>query len=201
MPNLKLIMNEDLRFLLLQIANGDEKVFRFIFDRFSPKVFVFALKLTHSRSIAEEIVQEVFIKIWDNRQKLNEVEFFPSYLSVITRNHSFNVLKRIAHQEKVNANFSRKFPTIHSETEERVIYNNYQDILSGIVDQLPPQQKMAYGLCHGEGLKYEEAAERMKISTLTVKTHMQTALRTIKTRFGNLIHYCVFLACSMVESL
>lgn len=194
-------MNEDLRFLLLQIARGDEKVFRQIFDRFSPKVFVFALKLTHSRSIAEEIVQEVFIKIWDNRQKLAEVEFFPSYLSVITKNHCFNVLKRIARQEKVNANFSRKFPALHSETEERVIYNNYQDILSRIVDQLPPQQKIAYSLCHDEGLKYEEAAERMKISRLTVKTHMQTALRTIKTRFGNLIHYCVLLACSMIESV
>lgn len=194
-------MNEDLRTFLLQIANGDEKVFRKIFDRFSSKVFVFALKLTHSRTLAEEIVQEVFIKIWDNRKKLTEVEFFPAYLSVITRNHAFNVLKRIALQEKVNANFSRKLSLAHSETEEHIIYSNYQDILSGIVDQLPPQQKMVYSLCHGEGLKYEEAAERMKISRLTVKTHMQTALRTIKTRFGNLIHSCVLGMGFVLESL
>jgi RNA polymerase sigma-70 factor (family 1) len=194
-------MNEDWRFLLLQIANGDEKAFREIFDRFSPKVFVFALKLTHSRSMAEEILQEVFIKIWDNRHKLPEVEFFPSYLSAITKNHTFNVLKRIAQQQRAHVNFSNKVPSIHSETEEGVIYNNYQEILSGIVDQLPPQQKTAYSLCHGEGLKYEEAAERMNISTLTVKTHMQTALRTIKVRFGNLVHYCVVLVCAAFESL
>ena len=186
-------MNQDLRFLLLQIADGNEKVFRAVFDQFAPKVFVFALKLTHSRTIAAEIVQDVFIKIWSNRGKLKEVEFFPSYLSAITRNHCFNILKQIAVQQKAMENISKEIATSHSETEERIIYNDYQHILSGIVDQLPPKQKLAYTLCHGEGLKYEEAAARMNVSKLTVKTHMQTALRTIKTRFSDLIHYFIFL--------
>jgi RNA polymerase sigma-70 factor (family 1) len=186
-------MNQDLRLLLLQIADGNEKAFRVVFDHFAPKVFVFALKLTHSRTLATEIVQDVFTKVWTNRAKLSQIEFFPSYLSVITRNHCFNIIKQIAVHEKAKQNISKEMVKGHTDTEERIIYNDYQNILLGIVDQLPPQQKLAYTLCQGEGLKYEEAAARMNVSKLTVKTHMQTALRTIKTRFGDLIHYFIFL--------
>ncbi|HEY0739923.1 MAG TPA: RNA polymerase sigma-70 factor [Chryseosolibacter sp.] len=187
-------MKENLRFLLLQIADGDEKSFRQIFDHYASKVFVFALKLTHSKPVAEEIVQEVFIKLWNNRHRLPEVECFPSYLAAIARNHTFNVLKNIALQEKVKAEFSHQQAQTHCETEECIIHNDYQNILSQIVNELPLQQKTAYSLCYGEGLKYEEAAKRMNISTLTVKTHMQTALRTIKTRFGGTIQYCLAVA-------
>jgi RNA polymerase sigma-70 factor (family 1) len=180
-------MKEEFKLHLLQVANGDEKAFRKIFDRFSPMVFVFSLKLTRSRSMAEEVVQEVFIKIWQNRGKLSSVDSFPSYLSVVTRNHTFNVLKKIARQQKVNTEFQTKIPVANSETEDRIIYNDYQSVLSNIIDRLPAQQKTVYSLCHGEGLKYEEAAQRMQISALTVKTHMHNALRTIKTRIADLI--------------
>jgi RNA polymerase sigma-70 factor (family 1) len=186
-------MKEDLCLLLKRVADGDEKAFRSLFNQYSPKVFVFALKLTHNGSIAEEVVQEVFIKIWNSRRKLYEVEFFPSYISVITRNHCFNVLKRIALDERAKAVFSLEASFVNHETEDRVIYKDYQDILGRIVDQLPQQQKLVYGLCHGEGLKYEEAAERLNISRLTVKTHMQHALKTIKSRFGTLIQSSILI--------
>jgi RNA polymerase sigma-70 factor (ECF subfamily) len=83
---------------------------------------------------------------------------------------------------------------MHCETEETVIYQDYQNILNQAIDRLPPQQKLVYGLCHGEGLKYEEAAQRLHISRLTVKTHMQQALRTIKSHFSHVIQVCLLIA-------
>jgi RNA polymerase sigma-70 factor (family 1) len=186
-------MKEDLNFRLQKIADGDEKVFRALFDQFSPRVFVFAMKLTRSRSMAEEVVQEIFIKIWDNRERLRDVEYFPSYLSVITRNHCFNVLKKLAVESRVNGDFSKQIPLVHRETEDQVIYKDYQEILARIVNTLPPQQKSVYSLCHGQGMKYEEAAQHLNISRLTVKAHMQLAMKTIRTRFGNFVHYAIFL--------
>jgi RNA polymerase sigma-70 factor (family 1) len=182
---------EGLKYLLLNIAAGDAKAFRQIFDCYSPKIFHFALKLTHSRAMAEEIVQEIFMKVWNNREKLSEIEFFPSYLYTITKNYSFNVLKRIAIEASANAKLVARLPLHHSETEERIICTDYENLLGRIVDNLPPQQKKVYSLCHQEGLKYEEAAERLNISRLTVKTHMQSALRTIKSQFGHIIQYCM----------
>jgi RNA polymerase sigma-70 factor (ECF subfamily) len=186
-------MKEDLKFLLQNVADGDEKEFRVLFDKFSSRVFVFAMKLTHSRSMAEEVVQEIFIKIWDHRNTLRDVEYFPSYLSVITRNHCFNVLKRMAIEAKANTSFFKRIPLVHRETEDHVIYKDYQEILSRIVDSLPPQQKSVYSLCHGQGMKYEEAAEHLNISRLTVKAHMQHALKTIRSRFGNFVHYAILI--------
>lgn len=182
---------EGLKHLLLKIADGDQQAFRQIFDCYSSKVFHFTLKLTHSRSISEEVVQDIFMKIWYNRTKLTTVESFTAYLYTITRNHAFNLLKRIAVEANANAKLVAHLPVQHSDTEERVISRDYENLLGKIVDALPPQQRKVYSLCHHEGLKYEEAAERLNISRLTVKTHMQSALRTIKSQFSHIIQYCV----------
>jgi RNA polymerase sigma-70 factor (family 1) len=182
---------EGLKYLLLNIADGDEKAFRQIFDSYSSRIYYFALKLTHSKVTSEEIVQEIFLKIWNNRETLSTIESFPAYLYTITRNHAFNVLKRIAIEANANAKLVAQLPVHHSDTEEEIIRSDYERLLGRIVDGLPPQQKKVYSLCHQEGLKYEEAAERLNISRLTVKTHMQSALRTIKSQFGHIIQYCV----------
>jgi RNA polymerase sigma-70 factor (ECF subfamily) len=177
-----------------RIADGDQNAFREIFEQFSPKVYAFALKLTQSDVAAEEIVQEVFMKVWINRGSLVSINYFPSYIYTITRNLAFNALKHLSIELKVKARLIKDQPYAHCETEETVIYHDYQNILKRAIDGLPPQQKLVYGLCHGEGLKYEEAAQRLHISRLTVKTHMQQALRTIKSHFNHLIQVCLLIA-------
>jgi RNA polymerase sigma-70 factor (family 1) len=180
-------MSEKLNPLLAQIASGDAMAFRKVFNQFSGKVYLFALKLTRSQATAEEIVQETFTKIWVTRERLTNIDYFPSYLYTIARNLTFNILKRIAMEEKVKSAYSIRQNILDNNTEQVIFCNDYEHILTKIIDQLPPQQKLVYGLCHGEGLKYEEAAERLNISRLTVKTHMQHALKTIKTHFGGFI--------------
>jgi RNA polymerase sigma-70 factor (family 1) len=176
-------------------AQGNQKAFGELFQLFSPKVYVFAFRLTHSRPLAEDVLQEVFLKIWENRMALKNVDHFPSYLYAVTRNHSFNVLKRIALDIKAKAYITEHQAIADRQTEETVIYRDQQHILNRLVDQLPPQQKLVYSLCHGEGLKYEEAAQRLKLSRLTVKTHMQHALRTIKANFSHYAHAVIFMLC------
>jgi RNA polymerase sigma-70 factor (family 1) len=180
-------MSEKLKPLLAQIASGDAMAFRKIFDQFSGKVYLFTLKLTRSQSTAEEVVQETFTRIWVNREALPDIEYFPSYLYTITRNLTFNILKRMAIEEKAKSAYTLRQSLSDNNTEQVIFCNDYEHILHKIIDRLPPQQKLVYGLCHGEGLKYEEAAERLNISRLTVKTHMQHALKTIKTHFGGFI--------------
>jgi RNA polymerase sigma-70 factor (family 1) len=180
-------MHEDLKSLVTAVASGNQKAFRALFDLYSPKIFSFALKLTRSESTAEEIVQDVFMKIWINRNALHEIAYFPSYLYVITRNHSFNLLKKIAQEKKAGMEMLGQQSELHEETEQTIIYGDYQHILNNVIERLPPQQKLVYGMCHGQGLKYEEVAQRLNISRFTVKTHMQQALRTIKANFSSLI--------------
>ncbi len=181
--------------LLAQIAGGDEHAFRILFNTYSSRIFGYALKLTKSQDLSEEIVQDVFMKIWISRSTINEIQNIEAYLITLTRNHTFNVLKRVAIEEIAKAKLSKKLEEAHHETEEAVNFHESQAILNNAIDRLPPQQRLVYSLCHEEGLKYEEVAQRLNISRLTVKTHMQQALRTLKSHFsGFATVVTVFLA-------
>ena len=194
-------MPGSLKSIVLRVANSDPGAFKELFENFSPKIYAFALKLTHSQSTAEELVQEVFLKIWLHRESLVTVDNFPSWLYAICRNLAFNVLKRVAIEHKAKTEFSKGLRKDAFETEETVIYRDYEHILQNAIDRLSPQQKMVYSLCHGEGLKYEEAAEKLHISRLTVKTHMQQALRHIKSHVRSVVSIYGSLALAINHEL
>ncbi|HEY9045348.1 MAG TPA: RNA polymerase sigma-70 factor [Ohtaekwangia sp.] len=177
----------DIRDLLYQASQGDQLAFRRLFHVYSPKVYSFALRLTHSGTLAEEVVQDIFLKLWLFKETLDAIQNFEAYLFTLTRNHTFNQLKRIAIETNAINKLEKELTEAHHETEETILYRESQHILNQVVSNLPPQQKLVYGMCHQEGLKYEEVAQRLNISRLTVKTHMQQALRTIKAHFSGLI--------------
>jgi RNA polymerase sigma-70 factor (family 1) len=178
---------KDIRNLLSRLSKNDEHAFRLIFHAFSGKVYSFSLRLTRSQETAEEMVQDVFLKIWVNRASLADIENFNGYLYTITRNLAFNTLKRMSVEEKAKTTLQRELTDKHFDTEETVIHRDYQQLLNRAISHLPPQQRLVYSLCHQEGLRYEEVAQRLKISRLTVKTHMQQALRTLKSQFAHVV--------------
>ncbi len=193
-------MIRNLSSVVMRLSEGDSSAFREVFEFFSPRVFAFALKLTHSRDLAEELVQDVFLKIWTSRNTLRNVEHFPAYLYTITRNLSFNQMKRLSIEQRAKQEYVQGLRVENFETEESVIYRDYERILSVAIDRLSPQQKLVYSLCRGEGLKYGEAARKLRISPLTVKTHMQQALRNIKLHVGRIIVNLGVLA-AFIQSL
>lgn len=166
--------------LLHQIADGDANAFSTIFHRYSPKAYTYALKIVKSATLAEEIAQEVFVKIWNLGEQLTQIENLDAYLKVLTRNHTLKILRRLALEIKTSRMMANSYEEKHNETEEYIIFKDSEKILNQGIEKLPAQQKLVYQLCHQEGLKYEEAAEKLNISKLTVKTHMQHALRFLR---------------------
>lgn len=181
----------DIKKLLHQLSNSEAHAFRQVFNLFSDRVYSFALKLTRSKNTAEEIVQEVFLRIWLHRESMAQIENLQSYLFTITRNFVFNYLKHKAIEEKAKSILLQQSTQIHEETEDGIVYRDYQRLLTRAINHLPPQQKLVYSLCHQEGLQYEEVAQKLKISRLTVKTHMQLALRSIKSQVAELVRITV----------
>ena len=180
MPSKQEEIFNDEKILLHQISVGDAKAFSIIFHRYSPKVYNYALKIVKSESLSEEIAQEVFVKVWKLEEQLTHIENLDAYLRVLTRNHTLKVLRRMALEVKTSRMMAHDYKEDHNETEEYIIFKDSEKILSQAIEKLPPQQKLVYTLCHQEGLKYEEVAERLNISKLTVKTHMQHALRFLR---------------------
>ena len=174
-------LNETL--LLARIAGGDEIAFRQVFEYYQQYVYTFALKITHSNADAEEIVQDIFLKVWSVRDQLPEVENFSAYLNRLVRNHAFNLLRHEAIVNKAKNNIVFNTEDNDMGTQETLDYNAAKELLDDVVSKLPEQQRKIYALCHVEGYKYNEAAAQLNISPDTVHYHMKLALATIREHF------------------
>jgi len=182
--------------LLQQVAEGSQRAFTVLFRQYSAKVYSFALRLTRSEELAEEVVQEVFLRIWLNREMLVEVQQFGAYLNRMNRNHCLNAIKRLAQESRITGELSRRNSEYSHETEEGIAYRSTQAVLDEAIMRLSPQQQKVYRLCHVEGLKYEEAASQLNISPGTVHTHMKLALKAIRLHLdkaGGVVLVCALI--------
>ncbi len=170
----------DERVLLEKIAGGDEDAFRVLFNAYRNLVYTYALRILQSKDAAEDVVQDVFLKLWLKKHDLPEISVVDAYLPIVTRNHILKILRRKGIETQTLGAAGQHPNDYHNETQDLIEYNDTKRILEHAIDKLPPRQQMVYRLCHREGLSYDEAALRLGISSLTVKTHMQQALRSIR---------------------
>lgn len=171
--------------LLQRTADQDERAFKILYDTFSPKVYTHAFNLLHSGELAEEMVQEVFLKIWRMREGLLDINTLEAYLKTTTRNRCLNVIRRLLLDGKADKAITANYIEAHNETEETIILNDTRNVINQAMDLLPAQQKEVYRLCHQEGLKYEEVAIKLNISVNTVQTHMSRALKFLRHHLKN----------------
>jgi RNA polymerase sigma-70 factor (family 1) len=166
--------------LLSKVAEGDQRAFRVLYDFYYNRIYAFALCLLKSDLLAEEVTQETFLKLWKKGYDLNQILNVESFLIAVTRNRSFDILRRSKLEIKADQKRTKVWVEGHNDTEESIILNDTRRILQSAIDLLPPQQKLVYQLCQQEGLKYEEAADKLSLSTLTVQSYMKLALRNVR---------------------
>ncbi|MBX2921696.1 MAG: sigma-70 family RNA polymerase sigma factor [Chitinophagaceae bacterium] len=165
--------------LLLRVAEGDEIAFRVLYDHYRKKIYALGLLLTRSESQAQELVQDTFMKIWEKREQLREINYFNAWLRTIARNTAVNYLHARA-MEKLGL---ARLPMRESGscfTEDDVADREYALVLQAAIRQLPLQQQKVYILHKQQGLRHEAIAEQLGISVLTSKKYMKLALRSIR---------------------
>jgi RNA polymerase sigma-70 factor (ECF subfamily) len=180
--------------LIHLIAESDEAAFAKLFDHYRNKIYTVALKLTHSTTVAEEIVEDVFLKIWLRRAVLNEIENFSAYLYTIARNESYKILKQIAKNYKIVLLTESNGLLLDNNTQEYLIEREFTSLLQKAIDRLPHQQKQVYQLMKEGDLKRGEVAELLEIKPETVKFHLAQAMKNIRT-------YCMMYLSSSVGFL
>jgi RNA polymerase sigma-70 factor (ECF subfamily) len=168
------------RELLDLTAQGDENAFSRLFYLWHQKLGAYIHRLTGSTELTEEIVQDVFMKVWDNREKLIQIACFSAYLYVLSRNHTYNCLRQVAKERSANrALIEKKWESGHVE-DPSVSAPDYYGLIDKAVASLPPQQQKVYILSRRERLKYDEIAAVMNISRETVKKYLQIATHAIQ---------------------
>jgi RNA polymerase sigma-70 factor (family 1) len=168
------------RLLLHQIAEGDEKAFAIIVRRYWNNIYAQALAYVKSSHHAQDIVQEVFIKVWEKRETLLQVERFDSFLFIIARNHIISELrKKIAHPLEPDA--VDVYKEERGIPDQELSFKQLQQHLKTAIELLPQQQKTAFLLSRDEGLSYEAIAVQMNLSKETVKKHIGRSLNFLRT--------------------
>ena len=183
------------------VAQSDEAAFSELFRRYDKRIYPFVLKMIKTVSVAEEITQEIFIKLWFNRQKLNEVNNASSYLFTIAANHTLDHIRKILNERKMLNNLSGILKDDSSNnTEESMLFRDCEALVQKAVAGLPAQQKKIYILSRQHGLSNEEIARQLNLSPNTVRNHLSEALRSIRIfleRKGQVFISLLFLLLHM----
>ncbi|MCE7067147.1 RNA polymerase sigma factor [Dyadobacter sp. CY326] len=163
--------------ILQQVASGNERAFRALFNKYHHKLGSYIFHILKSDELAEEIVQDVFLKVWTNRASLGEINNFQAYLLVISKNHALNCLKKIANEKALTSHLD--VWNLETQPEESSEDNERYSLVDQAIDQLPKQQKLVYLLSRHERLQYAEIANRLSISQKTVKKYLQISTESI----------------------
>lgn len=160
-----------------ELVSGSHKAFRSLFMSYFPKVKYFIRHLVKSEIIAEELSQDVFMKIWENREQLGAVESFNSYVYRIAKNMALNYLRRKYLEDTYLDEYEGEtFVTIEGE-----LYAREMRLLEQLtVSRMPRKRKAIYEMSRKEGLTNDEIAIRMGVSKKTVENHLNLALKEIR---------------------
>ncbi len=182
------------------MAQGDEGAFRKIFHLHWDNIYGVSLMLTKSPALAEDMVQEIFVKVWVKREQLTQVENFSSFIFIIARNHIFDTLRKKSREQAFTNELIKYFKASPNNPEQELLQKESKRLLQQAVDSLPEQQRIVYNLSREKGLRQDEIAEELGISRNTVRNHMARALQKMKEYIERNSEGLLLLVC-LIEAM
>ncbi|MFD1630480.1 RNA polymerase sigma factor [Pseudopedobacter beijingensis] len=171
--------------LLKNFRDGDEKAFRVFYDQYHRKVYRFAYSFLKEKEQSQEVLQETFINLWVNREKIDINKPIEPYLFVICKRLVLDAFRKATSTDALREGLMRKISGVDNGTEEKIIYTDIMHYAETAISKLPKQQQLVFRLSRFEGLSFDEIAERLSLSRNTVKNHLVVALKTLRTQLEN----------------
>lgn len=166
--------------VIQRLQKGDSDAFLQLYNQYHQPLYHYVLRFVKSPAIAEDVLQDVFLKIWEIRSRIDPELSFKAYLYRICRNSVFKLLKKIAIDENLRVQVMQQFAQSVADADLKVLWQQYQELLQAAIDRLPPQRQKVFKLCREEGMTYEQVASALGISRNTVKEHMVLAMKLIR---------------------
>ncbi|MFZ5428903.1 MAG: RNA polymerase sigma-70 factor [Bacteroidota bacterium] len=171
------------------LKSGDTQSLKSLFDTYYPSLCSFALQFLNDHAQAEEVVQDLFVRLWENRSHLEIKTSLKSYLFRSVRNQCLNLIQhekvRQMHAEKIREALFAEDVSDHFFLEGEIAAG-----IQSAIEEMPEKRREIFRLNREEGLKYKEIAEKLNISVKTVETHMGLALKSLRDK---LRHFFLFL--------
>ncbi|MBB6271884.1 RNA polymerase sigma-70 factor (ECF subfamily) [Pedobacter cryoconitis] len=166
--------------LIILLQQDDEGALRPLYESHLKPLHYFILRIAKSKELAEDVVQDVFLKLWENRNQINPDQPFKTYLYTIAKRHLLNMLKRIQHETFIIEEIKKYAAPVENTTDLQIEYSESNNVLNEAIDKLPPQCKAIFMRCKIQGMPYKEVAAELGIAEGTVHAQMVKALRIIK---------------------
>jgi len=165
--------------LLMRLTRSDEEAFAGLYHFYYSQVYSFIIKYIPAATLADDLAQEVFIKIWEKRASLAAVRSFRAYLFITARNHTLNALKKAFRSRTASDYILSAYAEQRSSAEEQLVDKEYRLFLERTLAGLPERSRQIFGLCREQGKTYEEVASALGISRNAVKNHMVYSLKVL----------------------
>jgi len=158
---------------------GNEKAYRALFDRYFYKLYNYTAKLMPDKRMAEEIVMDVMLAVWQKRDQLNTSLSLSAYLYRSVKNRLIDHLRK-HNIATVSLDQTTVEPPSSFITDSRLLHKELEHLYRSSLNRLPPQKKRIFTMSREEGSSYKEIADRLQLSKNTVENHMVAALRLLK---------------------
>lgn len=168
--------------MLKLFAEGSEYAFTQIYERYQDRVFVTAFSILKDRELANDIVQEIFLQVWNRRIAFAQVSNLEAFIYTMAKNLTLTYLRDRSTEIAASYQYSQTRNLVDNSIGNNVMEQDYELILNQTLEQLPLQQRRVYQLSRVEGLKHEAIAMQLKISDSTVNNLLTTALKSIRRR-------------------
>lgn len=166
---------------LLAVASGDERSFRQLVQQYWPQVYGTALRLTRSPEQAKDLSQDIFLKLWNNRQKLSEVDNAGTFIYVCARNLIMDFLSRkVLRTDNLDALTGHLQADPLQDAQAQLEYRELENTLRKAIEHLPAKVKEVFILHRFQGLSHPQIARQLNISVVSSQTYIVRALRSIR---------------------
>lgn len=188
----------NLNIVLQNLANDDKKALEELFNYYYPRLYQFSRSFLKLEEGIDDILQDVFIKIWKHRANIRSSETFNPFIFAITRNLLLNELRsRLSKQKIKDEIFQLSMPDEY-HSFDKLEYGELKETIDQIVNDLPEKQKEVFLLSRYDGLTHKEISEKLNISTKTVEYHISQSISTIKSKLKqlgliSLLYFYLFL--------
>ncbi|KPL13103.1 MAG: hypothetical protein AMS26_15540 [Bacteroides sp. SM23_62] len=172
------------KLLIRELQRGNAKAFELLYKQYHARLFNFSLKIIRNKQDAEGMVQEVFIAVWENREKLDESKSFSGFIFSIAKNKALNRIKQNL-SRKVYLEYMQMENQIQNDTVSDIESRELMDYLLKTIQELPDKTKQIFLLSRNEGLTYKQIASRLDVTENVVDHEIRKALKYIRDKLGN----------------
>lgn len=176
-------MQDDLEDVIQRFREGDIRAFEQIYYLHHKKIYAFCVKNGQPREDAEEVVQEVFLKLWMKKKDIDPTRNLQSYVFAIAKNVIIDKFKKLVRQKAADE-YQLHLLTPVNSTEDEVLYNDLQEKIREVFDSLPEMRKLVFQMSRLRGFSNREIAAELGISIRTVEHHISHALQSFRDKFG-----------------